>query len=587
MAEDILRIGKRIAELALESAMTERIQKAIKFFDIGDYQSVLDVLSPEELEKQAMQLDVAEERILVARRGIIEEYRLRILALEAQGKWAEVYETYQKAIAQVENRREMPKSIMLEFARFLFKQKKYQQSIVICEKLRADEANIDLGAFKRFDLLDLLGELYFTIMRYEDAEAVLKESLQCQEALSGDGFEQDIQKAGTCANLARVFFMVTRHFESEALFLRALELYEKHNTKTVQPIAASIAKVSVELGDLYYMINRHADAAKLFLDAGDKYRALVEHGETGYSPSVAHAYNKVAYLYIAIHSHKISDRCYIDALKVKQHLAQKDTAAYFEYLQRICEKLGVLWSENGSAENAARIESEAKRIREGIQQNRYTSLEKDSFDALDEEFYQKPLDKALIERLCKEALRIYTALAQENPEAFEFSLAQAHDTLGVFYTQVHNKKLAEYHFAEAIKLREMLSQREPSAMLPQLASSYSNLANLYDACDQSKKAETYSLKAIDIYASVSHKNAGAHDTDLARNYRALANFYTRMGEESEAERYYLESILLYIKLFEKSPRAYVDRIINTIADITMLLDPIESAGWMKEFIAFW
>ena len=42
--------------------------------------------------------------------------------------------------------------------------------------------------------------------------------------------------------------------------------------------------------------------------------------------------------------------------------------------------------------------------------------------------------------------------------------------------------------------------------------------------------------------------------------------------------------MLYIKLFEKSSRAYIDRIINTINNIVTFFDPIESATWMEEFV---
>ena len=583
MADGILNIGKRIAEIASGVTITERIQKAIKCFDAGDYQGVLDVLTPEEIEQRALQLDVAEEQILMARRSIVEEYRLRILALEAQGKWSEVYETYRKAIDQVENRRDMPKSIMLEYARFLYRQKQYQQSIAICEKLRTSAAEIDLGAYGLADLLDLLGELYFTILRFDEAEAVLQEALNLRESVAESNYEQDISKADTCVRLAKVYFIVNRHFASETLYLKALTLYHKHDTDAIQPIDASIAKASLELGDLYYMINRHSDAARLFLDACSKYRELVEHGDGVYTPALAGACNKVAYLYIAVASHKITDRYYVEALRVKQCLTQADASAYYCFLKRICEKLGNLWLENGAKRNASKLQREATRIQTGIQENAYGALEREELLALDEAFYQTTLDKELVERLCGDSLRLYTGLAQDNPEAYEASLAQAHNTYGVFYIQTRNKKLAEYHFAEAIQLREILYRREPSAMRTQLASSYSNLAYHYDVWGQYKKSEAYSLKAIELYASVSHKNAGAFDTDLARNYHALANLYTKIGDTEKAEHFYLESILLYIRLYEKSPRAYVDRIINTVGDAAMLLDPLESTQWMTEF----
>ena len=125
--------------------------------------------------------------------------------------------------------------------------------------------------------------------------------------------------------------------------------------------------------------------------------------------------------------------------------------------------------------------------------------------------------------------------------------------------------------------------REQS-MRPSLAASYSNLAQHYFIFDKIEKAENYSLQAINMYKNIKNREDGAFDTDLARNFNALANLYVKNGNPKQAEACYKEAIMLYIKLFEKSPRAYVDRIINTINNIVMFFDPIESAKWMEDFI---
>ena len=62
----------------------------------------------------------------------IEEYRIRISALEAQGKWKEVQKNYERVTEKVGGSLTSPKTIMLEFARFLYRQKNYQKSLDVC-----------------------------------------------------------------------------------------------------------------------------------------------------------------------------------------------------------------------------------------------------------------------------------------------------------------------------------------------------------------------------------------------------------------------------------------------------------------------
>lgn len=585
LASRILQIGTGISKVVLSTVATERIREAIRRFDLGDCDGVLDILPPDELDCRFMEANIMEEQANMARRNGIEEYRLRILALEAQGKWREAQETYERVLIQVEGHPATPKTIMLEFAKFLYRQKKYQQSIEICEKLRAMliQTPDAISNQELADLLDLQGELYYFTMRYADAERTLKEAIRQREAVAKQEPDKDILIAGSCVNLAKVYFMVNRHFEAEAQYRQALARYKSYDTEAIEPVDVDIARTSLELGDLYYMINRHQDAEKLFLDAYNKYHELVEYGQKQYTAALAESCNKISYLSIAIFSHRKTEHYYIEALKVKHLLTQAGASAYFLFLAHICDKLGHSWSVSGNAVFGNQILKEAERIHAAIQNNVYADSESEECRVLDYSFYERPINKPLIKRLCGESLKYYTLLADENPDAYAPSLARAYNVLGIFYTQVGEKTIAETYYMQAIHLREQLAQREPS-MRTTLAYSYSTLAQHYFIWNQYELSAKYSRLAIDIYNDVCGKDAGAFDTDLARNYNAFANLHAKIGNQPQAEAYYAESILLYIKLYEKSPRAYVDRIINTVNNIVTLLEPLEATQWMDEFI---
>lgn len=599
IANQILNIGTEITKTISTSDPSERIMDAIRCFDRGDFDGVLDILHPDEIDDYFMQANVLEEKAeekanLIRQSGIekanmvrqngIDEYRCRILALEAQGKWSQVYENYERVITQVESEGNAPKTIMLEFARFLHRQKNYKKSIDVCMRLQSALAQNPraISEYETAELYDLLGELYYHTLQYEAAEVSLKKAIGLEESNTFQGQERDMLVAASCVKLAKVYFKVTRFNEAETLYLQALERYKIYDTDEIEPVDVDIASTSLELGNLYYMVNRHEDARKLFLEAYRKYKDLVLNGEQRFRSEMAKAANKVAYLDVAVYSHRKAERYYVHALKIKQMLTQKEPVSYFLFLERICRKLALFWNENGDTSFGNMIMQQAERIKTGIIKGIYVGGKED-YRALDYAYYEQAINKTFIESLLQESLHHYSILADENPEAYEPSLAHVYNVAGVFYSQIGDKQKAEVNYAEAISIRERLVKRE-QAMKPSLAASYSNLSQHYAKWEKYDKAEKYALLAVDIYKGVSKEKDGAFNTDLARNYNALANLYVKSGKNKLAEECYKDSLMLYIKLYEKSSRAYIDRIINTVNNIVTFFDPIESAKWMEEFV---
>ena len=297
---------------------------------------------------------------------------------------------------------------------------------------------------------------------------------------------------------------------------------------------------------------------------------------------MAEAAKSYAFLAIAVYSHMKAEPYYLHSMKVKQVLTQREPVEYYTFLERILNKLGSFWTENGSAAYGDTIHNEAERIHKVIQNNAYLN-KKEEFRVLDYAYYNQSLNKKFLEELLLESIRMFKNLANENPEAYESSLAKAYNVTGYFYTQIDEKEKAEVNYNEAIEIGKRLVEREQS-MKSILAISCSNLALHYFSYNKVDKAITRTLQAIDLYKTVKTNEDGAYDTDIARNYNTLANLYAKAGDKEKAEKYYMEALMLYTKLYEKSPRAYVDRIINTTNNIIMLFDPIESSDWMSEFV---
>lgn len=584
IADKILNIGTNIAITISSSSISERIREAIKCFDCGDYDGVQNLLRPDEIEERFSRTNMKEEMLQIERQHCIDEFRWRISSLEAQGKWKEAQDNFERATIMVEGALTSPKTIMLEYAKFLHRQRKYKKSLEICTRLQSALMQY-ANAMSKEDiatLYDLQGELCYETEQFDKAESFLLKAIELRKVSEGLGQEQDLLIAESSVKLARVYYKVTRFFESETLYLQTLERYKAYDTDAIESVDAEIARTSIALGDLYYMINRHEDARKLFINAYHKYTELVNSGDKRYIAELAESCTQIAFLDIAVYSHCKRERYYVQAMKIKQLLTQKEPIVYFLFLERILKKLGQYWTENGDATYGNMFLQEAERIMSVIENKGYKNS-KEEYRALDYAYYGLPINKLFIESLLQESLRHYKVLADDNPEAYEPSLAQAYDVTGVFYTQIGEKQKAERNYAESIAIRERLVVRE-QPMKSALAASYSNLSKHYVIWNQNERAEKYALQAIEIYRSLTQGETGAFYTDLARNYFALADFYAITEKNEQAEECYKDSIMLYIKLFEKSPRAYIDRIINTINNVITLFDPIGSTKWMEEFV---
>ena len=581
MVNGMFSIGSSLARIASSSEVNDRIREAIKCFDEGDYDGVLDILNPDEIENQITTLNEMEEKVLIESRTLMESMRLRILALEAKGKWNELYKEYEDAVSLVTRKPEMPKTIILEYARFLEKQRKPDKSIEKCEwlmkfyELYPDSAT----QIERFELLKILGALYFDNMRYEDAENVLNQAITLLKDSPEDAFEVISAKI----SLAKVYFKVNRYRGAESLYNEALEFYKAHDNDDVQHVDVLIADTSLELGDVYYMINRHEDAEKLFLSAYEKYKMLVLYGDSKYREKMAIAGDKAARLALSVFSHQTSDNYYVESMIVKESLTEKDPSEYMKYYIRICEKLAKTWKDKGNPLYGEAVQKEADSVKSALENDGFFDLVREDYRLTNFEYYRKPINKELIGQLCRDSLNIYNFLAKDNPEAYEPLLAQSYNTAGIYYSQIGEIDKAEKNYKEAIEIREILAKRSRQ-LRSNLAASYSNYSYDLYVHDKCELSEQFGLKAIEIYENITTKKAGAFSSDLARNYNYMGKLYTKMELADKAQEYFYKSLTYYFELYKNSPRAFVDRIINTVANVITLLDGENINVWMDEFI---
>ena len=570
LTENILDIGNSIAAMTSNGkAISDNIRRAIKCFDAGDYDGVLEALDPNDIEKNIAELDAIENNVINERIAIVEEYRMRILALKAQARWSEVHETYLKAIAQVENRPQMPKTVMHEYATFLFEQTQYSKCIDLCIALDGQySAENSVDKRRRGQIENLCGLAYYEMGNFVKADERLSNSIQIRKKLADENGKLKLEYAESCANLAKVYYYLNRHLEAEKLYNDAYSIYcaaEENDEVRIKKV-----DVQMSLADLYYQTNRHREAELLFENA---LGVCVQLSDThaSYEEYVANLSRRLAHINCAILSHRQTDRYFVEALKTRSNLMQGNDEAFTSYLLTVCETLSREYELSGYKEYSAKIKEYCKA-------NDLLPRSKNEFAEIDFSYYDKAIDHTQIEKWSLQSFNIRRNLARQNPEAYESAVAEAGRNLADFYLQIGELDKAEKYLNESMELQRRILIFASESVNAALAATYCSFASLYSKKDEFERAEKMYLLALDAYRTLSYSN------ELARTYNHLGRLYLQFGKTQESVKSFFDSIVLYLELYRKSPEAYIDRVIKTMANALYSICPQNEKSIMSDVL---
>lgn len=583
LSRNILDLGNAIAGLSgKHDGGSERIRKAVLLFDQGDYEGVLNLLDLADIAKGIFQLDPIEERVIKEREDYVEEYHLRIHALKAKGRWKEAYQTYLLAVEQVIDHPSMDKAILFEFASFLYEQGKYEECIFHCQTLAHCYADPRHPASlqQKADLNELYGLASFASNERNLAKNLLESALKIRQERVKEDPKTALDFVKTSIALARVYYSLDKHIEAEQLYLGALQ------TLRAQPPSQSAAKLIADateaLASLYYQINRHEDAEKLFCQALSAAKDMGK--DDDYDRRIARLSHRLAALQNGLIFHQRIDRYFKAALIKRGELMKEGSAGFYSYGKILADKLADLYDDTGHSEWARAIEEQGESLQELLLLKKKTAVALAGFEDVDYSFYDRQIPFAEVEGLFQKALALRRKLVEENPEANALDEADSCVGLGFLYLLAGHFDFAEKYLLEAEMIQNRLIQIDPHSAASHLALTYSNLAFLYSLNQKPLKAERYYQKVMKAYQNVSRGKRGGYENERARTYCYLGNHYRLNQSFDRGDECYFQSIKLYFVMYQKSPKAYIDRLINTSAEIVARLLPEQAASWMKELL---
>ncbi len=581
LSKNILEIGNKLAKMSLNDTITDKIRTAIKYIDEGNYLEVLNLLTVDSILDGISALDARDRETLAERETYLEELRLRILALKAMANYKEVESNYDIIANQIMQHPQLPKSLLIEYADYLFDQNNYEKCMDLCKKMlflfefsKDRTLIIDIA-----NLHNLIGKIYYKQLDYSNAKHEFEQAIDCV----GENHTFDIQKADYITNLAKANFLTNDYADAEVQYAKAKLLLKTYCTPNNYKCRAKLAHIYTELGNLYYMINRHEDASYLFKKACSELNQLYEYDQIQFGPLYADACNKYAYLHIAIFSHIKTDICYYEALKKKTELDQKDPIEYYRFLQNISTIVLPLIKAN-SQEYYLSVSTFFEKLKIDLENNKYNAIDKDFPVVYNFDFYNNSFDKDAIKSACENAINIYTELAKNNPEAYNDYLATSYSNFAYYNALIGEHKISVEYFEKSIELKKLMLDTHKNVNYTPLAVPYYNLALNYFFNNEFDKAKDECLVAMKIYENATTISKDAFYTNLAKTNLLLGNIFVKKNNFEDANNHYLKALSLYLDLYVKNPQAYIDRILSVVGWTLALYSPTKYELYLDKIL---
>ena len=431
LRSDLFELMLKLDSTFTSGEVTPRMKEAYRLLEAGDKEGCIRILNDEERKqdyydrKKRLKAEKAriDEQLKREAIGFIRERKLAIDVLETMYLYEKRHEAMDELYREIVEEAEefnVEQDIFYDYAKFLWKQKRFQEAICYAERLQAlyESGKVKATEQETASLLNLLGLLYCDTNNFAKAEECHTKALEIRKRLvksNPEAFEPDL--AGNYNNLGNVYCITNNFAKAEECYLCAFEIRKrlaKTNTEAFEP---DIADSYHNLGALCYKTSNFAKAEEYYTKAFDIYQRLAKTNPEAFEPNLAMSYHNLGLLYSDTNDFAKAEECYTKALEIRKRLVKSNPEAFEPDLASIYNNLGNLYSDTNNFAKA-------------------------------EECHTK-------------ALEIRKRLVKSNPEAFEPDLAMSYYSFGVLYFESSDYIKATEYFEKAIELYERLEAGTP------------------------------------------------------------------------------------------------------------------------------
>ncbi|MBC7777311.1 MAG: tetratricopeptide repeat protein [Phycisphaerae bacterium] len=442
--EDVIRLAEGFSKMELNS---ERLRLAKTLFDEGKIREADNVLNAREMkmEGDALLAEKAREQEKLQRTDSLLRIKADEFALKARLKATDYTDSLRYDSAQIY----------------------FEQSRLYAETVD------NLMAFA--NLLRKLNQTPRVIGYYEAALKLAR---------------SESEEAMTAVNLGNFYFDIKKMAESEKMYLRSLEIYERLAKSNPAQFERGLALTAMNLGVFYNDVQKMGEAEKIYLRSLEIYERLAKVNPAQFEPGLALTMINLGVFYGDVQKMGESEKMYLRSLEIYERLAKANPAQFEPDLALTAMNLGI--------------------------------------------FYNDVQNMWEAEKMYLRSLEIYERLAKVNPAQFEPGLALTAMNLGVFYNDVQNMGEAEKMFLRSLEIYERLAKANPAQFEPNLAFTAMNLGVFYFGVQKMGEAEKMYLRSLEIYERLAKSNPAQFGPDLAKTLGDISSFYLLVSKCPEA-----------------------------------------------------
>ena len=489
--EDVIRLAETFSKMELNS---ERLRLAKQFFDDGKIREADNVLNAKEMKQEGDVLlaEKAREQDNLRRTDSLLRIKADEFTLKARLKATDYSDflRYDTAVMYFEQSRRYAETVdnLQGFAYLLSKDNQTQLAINYFEKA----LELVRSESEEATLAGNLGVLYSLVQKIAQSEKMYLRSLEIYERLAKSNpaqFEPNLAK--TCMHLGNFYSDVQKMAESENLYLYALDIQERLAKSNPAQFETDLAKTCMNLGLYYHTIQKMMEAEKMYLHALDIQERLVKSNPLQFEPDLALTCMHLGNFYSDVQKMAESEKMYLRSLEIRGRLVKLNPAQFEPDLASTCMGLG--------------------------------------------NYYQTNQKMTEAENMYLRSLEIYERLAKSNPAQFEPDLVGNCLNLGVFYYTIQKMEESGKMYLRSLEINERLAKSNPPQFEPYLALNCRNLGIYYQTIQKIEEAGKMYLRSLEIYERLAKSNPAQFEPSLAEVRGNMSWFYLFIAKFSQAQ----------------------------------------------------
>lgn len=440
MEMDMLEMCRETARKChLGVSLDWREKKAMELVDRGDYEGakniLRDVLWDEEVRQSEEELELIQEMEKEKRESIrkyISGKRTLISQIKATGLDAEsvkeVTLIYKSITAKAE-KYQMELEVLIEYAVFLYEQKRWEECIDTAERLQKYyENNSEIRMEYKIELSLIIGIIYRNRNDFQRAAEIFEEVLKTCQALPEEISEK--MRGRACSQMAKNLRLMGEQEKAEELFEKALEIFTDLSEKNPEDeeVYAYCGRALDGLAMVKLEAGQNQEAKKLFQKALEITQKVAEKKPV-YQFDLYTRCNNLAASLRKMKQYEEAEQVYRKGLEIIGPMAEKNPEAYEGSLALLCSNLAdvLILAKRDRDEEVENLYRKALAIRYRLEEKDPESYKKDAAKSCYKlaEFLSKKGELAEADGLYRDALKIYRQLSRKNSKADEQEIARA------------------------------------------------------------------------------------------------------------------------------------------------------------------